>query len=73
MAPEKIESVYLGSPFVSQILVHGNSLEASVVAIVVPDEAHAMEFARANGLAAANLAELCNNTAFIEAVVFDMK
>ncbi|KHN82559.1 Long-chain-fatty-acid--CoA ligase 1 [Toxocara canis] len=37
IAPERIESVYLRSKFVSQIFVHGESLKSCIVAIVVPD------------------------------------
>jgi len=37
IAPEKIENVYLGSNFVGQIFVHGESLKSSLVAVVVPD------------------------------------
>ncbi|OMJ69666.1 hypothetical protein SteCoe_32541 [Stentor coeruleus] len=38
IAPEKIESVYLNSPFVSQVFVYGSSLETFIVAVVIPDE-----------------------------------
>lgn len=73
VAPEKVERVYLASPFISQIFVHGDSAEAAVVAVVVPDEAYALEYARANGIAADSLTQLCSHQAFVEAVMFDMK
>lgn len=38
VAPEKIENVYLNSPFVSQIFVYGNSSGNFIVAVVIPDE-----------------------------------
>lgn len=37
IAPEKIENIYSGSKFVSQIFVHGESLKSNLVGVVVPD------------------------------------
>ncbi|XP_061691916.1 long-chain-fatty-acid--CoA ligase 1-like isoform X1 [Syngnathoides biaculeatus] len=37
IAPEKIENVYLRSDPVAQVFVHGDSLQAFLVAVVVPD------------------------------------
>lgn len=37
VALEKIESAYSGSPMVSQIYVHGESLQDHLIAVVVPD------------------------------------
>ncbi|XP_033123099.1 long-chain-fatty-acid--CoA ligase 6-like [Anneissia japonica] len=37
VAPEKIENVYLRCEYVSQIFVHGESLQSCLVAVVVPD------------------------------------
>lgn len=37
IAPEKLENVYIQSPYIQQIFVHGDSLESFLVAIVVPD------------------------------------
>ena len=37
IAPEKLENVYITSPYVNQIHVHGDSLQSYLVAIVVPD------------------------------------
>ncbi|RKO97457.1 hypothetical protein CXG81DRAFT_10727 [Caulochytrium protostelioides] len=37
VAPEKIESSYLKSPWVAQIFVHGDSLRNELVAVIVPD------------------------------------
>ena len=38
IAPEKLENVFVLSPYIAQSMVYGNSLESCVVAIVVPDE-----------------------------------
>lgn len=37
VALEKVENVYAASPAVLQIMVHGDSLQSYLVAIVVPD------------------------------------
>ncbi|KAF8630423.1 hypothetical protein AX15_002971 [Amanita polypyramis BW_CC] len=37
VALEKIENLYSGSPIISQIYVHGDSLQSYLVAVVVPD------------------------------------
>lgn len=35
IAPEKIENIYVASPYVAQIFVHGESLQVSSVIIIV--------------------------------------
>ncbi|KAK2192641.1 hypothetical protein NP493_27g04000 [Ridgeia piscesae] len=37
VAPEKIENIYIRSEAVGQIMIHGDSMKASLVGIVVPD------------------------------------
>ncbi|KAJ3093634.1 Long chain acyl-CoA synthetase 7 peroxisomal, partial [Physocladia obscura] len=50
VAPEKIENIYQKCNFVSQIYVHGDSLQSELVAIVVPDAEYTISFARENGI-----------------------
>ncbi|KAJ2826742.1 medium-chain fatty acid-CoA ligase faa2, partial [Coemansia furcata] len=38
VAPERIEIIYTNSPLVDQTYIHGNSLQSTVVAVVVPNE-----------------------------------
>ena len=38
VAPEKIENILTRSPLIAQCFVHGDSLQTSLVAIIVPDE-----------------------------------
>ncbi|XP_055876985.1 long-chain-fatty-acid--CoA ligase 5-like isoform X2 [Biomphalaria glabrata] len=37
IAPEKIENIFAQSPYVAQVYVHGDSLQAFLVGIIVPD------------------------------------
>ena len=37
IAPEKLENVYVQSPYVQMLHVHGDSLQSCLVAIVIPD------------------------------------
>jgi long-chain acyl-CoA synthetase len=37
VALEKIENLYNGAPIVGQLYVHGDSLQAFLVAVVIPD------------------------------------
>ena len=46
VAAEKLEILYGASPFVSQIFVHGDSLQSYLVAIVVPEKGYVMRWAK---------------------------
>ncbi|XP_035211177.1 long-chain-fatty-acid--CoA ligase 5-like [Stegodyphus dumicola] len=50
IVPEKIESIYLSSQFITQIFVHGESLQASLVAIAVPDQDVLTEWCKNNSI-----------------------
>uniref|UniRef100_A0A671LV10 Long-chain-fatty-acid--CoA ligase n=1 Tax=Sinocyclocheilus anshuiensis TaxID=1608454 RepID=A0A671LV10_9TELE len=60
IAPEKIENVYIRSAPVAQVFVHGDSLQSSLVAIVVPDSEVLPGFAEKLGVKG-SLEELCRN------------
>eukprot|EP00920_Eleutheroschizon_duboscqi_P011652 GHVT01027946.1.p1 GENE.GHVT01027946.1~~GHVT01027946.1.p1 ORF type:complete len:708 (+),score=150.96 GHVT01027946.1:232-2355(+) len=72
VAPEKIESVLLQATLVAQIFVHGNSKEASLVALVVPDGPPASAWAQANGQGALALEEICKTKTFKAAVLQEL-
>ena len=38
IAPEKIENVFIRSPYVTQAFVYGETLKTSLVAVIVPEE-----------------------------------
>uniref|UniRef100_A0A3B5L2L4 Arachidonate--CoA ligase n=1 Tax=Xiphophorus couchianus TaxID=32473 RepID=A0A3B5L2L4_9TELE len=71
IAPEKIENVYVRCGPVAQVFVHGDSLQSSLVAIVVPDADVLPGFAKSLGIQGA-IEELCKNTEIKKAIVTDM-
>ena len=69
IAPEKLENVYVLSPFIAQSMIYGDSLKDCVVAIVVPDEIAAKKWAEANGK---EESEICTDEDFKKAIMDDM-
>ncbi|ELV11443.1 Long-chain-fatty-acid--CoA ligase 6 [Tupaia chinensis] len=60
VAPEKIENIYIRSEPVAQVYVHGDSLQAFLVGIVVPDSEVMPSWAQKRGIEG-TYAELCTN------------
>ena len=50
VAPEKIENVLSDSQYIEQIFVHGDSLQNYLIAIIVPNKAHVVEFLKKKGI-----------------------
>ncbi|XP_064595483.1 long-chain-fatty-acid--CoA ligase 5-like [Liolophura sinensis] len=71
ISPERIESVYTRCPFVGQIYVHGNSLKAYPVAIVVPDPEEIGSWAERQAIEA-SLEDLCLKKVVKETILSDM-
>uniref|UniRef100_A0A646QEB8 Long-chain-fatty-acid--CoA ligase n=1 Tax=Hemiscolopendra marginata TaxID=943146 RepID=A0A646QEB8_9MYRI len=71
IAPEKIENIYIRSSLVGQIFVHGESLQACLVAIVVPDIDPLMKWAKNNGVKA-SFEELCKLSSVKAAILEEM-
>jgi len=62
IAPEKIEGVYQKHELVTQAYVHGDSLQSTVIAIIVPAEPAIKSFATEHGeLASLSFEDLCKN------------
>ena len=59
ISPEKLENIYIKSPYVAQVFVDGDSLKDFCVAIVVPDVEYISEFIKTNLSLTQPLAELC--------------
>ncbi|XP_010587293.1 long-chain-fatty-acid--CoA ligase 5 [Loxodonta africana] len=72
IAPEKIENVYLRSGPVLQIFVHGDSLRASLVGVMVPDPDVFPSFAATLGIKG-SLEELCQNQVVKTAILEDLQ
>ncbi|CAF1605805.1 unnamed protein product [Rotaria magnacalcarata] len=70
VAPERLEEVYLRSRWISQIFIDGRSIQATVVAVVVPDE----EYAKKNFTSTTrkSLEELCTDDEFKQLIMTDL-
>jgi len=71
IAPEKLENVYIQSPLIGQIFVHGDSLQSYLVAIIVPDFAGVKKWAAANNKDFEAIKENCNDNADLKKAILD--
>uniref|UniRef100_A0A8C6I8X1 Long-chain-fatty-acid--CoA ligase n=1 Tax=Mus spicilegus TaxID=10103 RepID=A0A8C6I8X1_MUSSI len=71
IAPEKIENIYLRSEAVAQVFVHGESLQAFLIAVVVPDVESLPSWAQKRGLQG-SFEELCRNKDINKAILDDL-
>ncbi|CAJ1977237.1 unnamed protein product [Sphenostylis stenocarpa] len=72
IAPEKIENVYAKCKFVAQCFVYGDSLNASLVAVVSVDHDILKAWAASEGIMYNDLAQLCNDPRAKAAVLAEM-
>uniref|UniRef100_A0A8C2G513 Arachidonate--CoA ligase n=1 Tax=Cyprinus carpio TaxID=7962 RepID=A0A8C2G513_CYPCA len=71
IAPEKIENIYIRSEAVAQAFVHGDSLQACLVAIIVPDPDFLPGWAKKRGIEG-SYEELCKNKEVKKAILEDI-
>ncbi|NXF02003.1 ACSL1 ligase, partial [Smithornis capensis] len=71
IAPEKIENVYLRCEALAQVFVHGESLQAFLVAVVVPDPDILHNWAKKKGIEG-SYQELCKNKDVKKYILEDM-
>ncbi|NWZ14151.1 ACSL1 ligase, partial [Agelaius phoeniceus] len=71
IAPEKIENVYLRCEAVAQVFVHGESLQAFLVGVVVPDPDTLHNWAKKKGFEG-SYQELCRNKDVKKYILEDM-
>ncbi|XP_061685416.1 long-chain-fatty-acid--CoA ligase 1a [Syngnathoides biaculeatus] len=72
IAPEKIENVYSRSDPVAQIFVHGDSLQACLVGIVVPDPDFLPIWIKRRGITGSYL-DLCKSKDVKDAILEDLQ
>lgn len=75
VAPEKIENILMRSAFIAQCFVYGDSLQSSLVAIVVPDEDVVRGWAETNAptLSKGTFDALCKSDLLKSVVLSDIK
>ncbi|KAF3454475.1 hypothetical protein FNV43_RR04922 [Rhamnella rubrinervis] len=61
IAPEKVENVYAKCKFVSQCFIYGDSLNASLVAVIAVDPDALKEWASSVGIKHKDVGQLCND------------
>lgn len=71
IAPEKIENIYIRSDPVAQVFVHGDSLQACLVGIVVPDPDFLPGWAKKRGIVG-SYTEMCKSKELKNAILEDM-
>lgn len=72
IAPEKLEKIYVTSPFICQIFVDGDSFQRYPIALVVPDPDNLMTWAKENGLKS-SFDELCTNPKVKNLILSDLR
>ncbi|XP_024863184.1 long-chain-fatty-acid--CoA ligase 1-like isoform X2 [Kryptolebias marmoratus] len=73
IAPEKIENIYLRSDAVAQVFVHGDSLQACLVAVVVPDPDFLSSWTERTMNLKGSYQELCGRADVKAAILKDMQ
>jgi len=71
IAPEKIENVYVRSPYVAQVFVDGNSLRPCTVGIIVPNYSMVKKYSNEKGCTD-DMVELCKDKGFRDTVLKDI-
>ncbi|UYV67009.1 hypothetical protein LAZ67_4003652 [Cordylochernes scorpioides] len=71
IAPEKIENIYLGSKYISQIFVHGESLKSCLIAVVCPEMEETKALAKSLGVKG-SWEEICQSKEIKKHILEDM-
>lgn len=73
MSPEHLEGEYAKCKLIGQICVYGNSHEATLVAIVVPDKEQWNKWAEQHGKSGSNLSELAKLPKLKEEILHELQ
>ena len=74
IAPEKLENIYIQSPYAAQVFVYGDSLQNYLVAVVVCEEPTVQKWAKDHGEEDAdNAAAHINKDEFKKAIINDFE
>ncbi|GFE55099.1 AMP-binding enzyme domain-containing protein [Babesia ovis] len=68
IAPEKLENLYAGSPYVEQIYIYGDAMRDNIVAIVTVNEDNVKAWAASHNMAGKPVKEIIKEKAFIDEV-----
>ncbi|XP_035211060.1 long-chain-fatty-acid--CoA ligase 5-like [Stegodyphus dumicola] len=71
IVPEKIESIYLTSKFISQIFVYGDSLQSWLVGIAVPDKDALLPWCQSKSIKG-TWKEICENKDVVNFILADV-
>eukprot|EP00826_Nyctotherus_ovalis_P009887 TRINITY_DN1261_c0_g1_i9.p1 TRINITY_DN1261_c0_g1~~TRINITY_DN1261_c0_g1_i9.p1 ORF type:complete len:583 (-),score=180.63 TRINITY_DN1261_c0_g1_i9:122-1870(-) len=71
VAPEKIENILSYSPWVHQVLIHGNSYQNYVIGLVIPQEQTVMKWAEENNFKG-SYEEICASKELNQAMLKDL-
>lgn len=68
IAPEKLENSYNKIDIVKQIFIYGDSLQSTLVSVIVPEESEVIKAATEKGLDASNMDEFLKSKEWLEIV-----
>ena len=61
VAPDRVEAIYMESPYIAQVFVHGDSLKSCVIGVIVPNQKEIREWAVRRGMPSDSFTALCNH------------
>jgi len=61
VAPDRVEFIYMESPYIAQVFVHGDSLKSCVIGVIVPNQKEIREWAVRRGMPSDSFTALCNH------------